>query len=75
MANPNQKPATAEQWDEAQIEQALKRLKGLHIQASYYSAIHGNDALVLTPVSQMRNLRSTIPRMMEPMAIPSSSRT
>lgn len=53
MVPPNQKPPAGEQWDEAQLEQALRRLKDLHI--------------------QMRNLRSTIPRMMEPMAITSSS--
>jgi hypothetical protein len=35
MAPPNQKPPAGEHWDEAQIEQALKRLKDLHIQASY----------------------------------------
>lgn len=34
MANAKQEPAAGEQWDEAQIEQALKRLKDLHIQAS-----------------------------------------
>ncbi|KAI3397542.1 hypothetical protein diail_10635 [Diaporthe ilicicola] len=34
MSNPNQKASAAEQWDEAQIEEALKRLGDLHHQAT-----------------------------------------
>lgn len=52
MANPNQKAAAGQQWDEAEIEQALKRLGELH--------------------HQMRNLRSTIPRALEPLSMHSS---
>lgn len=50
MANPNQNPAAGEQADEVQIEQALKRLKELHIQASL-SVINSNETFVLTALS------------------------
>lgn len=52
MVVPDQKAASGKEWDEAEIEQALKRLGELH--------------------HQMRNLRSTIPRAMEPLSIHSS---
>lgn len=52
MAAPDQKAAAGQQWDEAEIEKALKRLGELH--------------------HQMRNLRSTIPRAIEPLSVHSS---
>ncbi|KAL1856984.1 hypothetical protein Daus18300_010544 [Diaporthe australafricana] len=61
MSNPNQKVAAGEQWGEAEIEQALKRLGDLHHQASSRRE------------RPMRSLRSTIPRAIEPLSIPSLS--
>lgn len=52
MAAQDQKAAAGQQWDEAEIEKALKRLGELH--------------------HQMRNLRSTVPRTMEPLSALSS---
>lgn len=66
MANPKQTygtaPATGEQWDEARLEAALKNLKDLHIKASH-STINCLTGSTLTLLLQMRQLRSTIPRM------------
>lgn len=52
MSAPDQKASAGQQWGEAEIEQALKRLGELH--------------------HQMLNLRSTIPKAMEPLSIQSS---
>lgn len=55
---------SGEQWDEAKLEEALKSLKDLHIKASYFPLSIVSET-VLTGPSQMRELRSTIPRLHE----------
>lgn len=52
MAASDQKASAGQQWGEAEIEKALKRLGELH--------------------HEMRNLRSTIPKAMEPLSVRSS---
>lgn len=68
MSNPKQTLApgatAAEHWDEANLEAALKNLKDLHIKASQFPPLIDSQA-VLNGLLQMRELRSTIPRMHE----------
>lgn len=60
--------AAAEQWDEAQIDQAMKRLKLLHIKVR---AIPHEQAILMIKV---RLLRDTIPKMINPLVQKQPSR-
>ncbi|ROW17727.1 hypothetical protein VPNG_00663 [Cytospora leucostoma] len=58
MANPKQNPATGEQLDEVQIEQALKRLKELHIQATeaMFSTVRESTKAAYNEVREYKHL-------------------
>ena len=60
----------AEIWDEEGLEKAMKTLKEMHIQASFPRNVLRSS---LTHV-QLRNLRSTIPRLMAPLSTKQPSR-
>lgn len=62
-------------WDETRLEEAMNRLKLLHIKARTRAASqHGETFLADLLCLQVRNLRDAIPKMLEPLAKPHSTR-
>lgn len=58
-------------WDEERLENAMETLKEMHIQVGYGRA----DKLLPLTNSQLRNLRTTIPRLIAPLTVKQLSRT
>ena len=60
---------SGESWDEARIQQALQRLKLLHVKVRFGSCPPGGLRLGRRAAhsSQERMLRDTVPKMIEPL--------
>lgn len=65
----------SEEWTEERIEAALKLLKSLHIQVGPEPRCPYVVEVANVLSTQLRNLRTTIPRMIEPMTTQLSSRS
>ncbi|PQE16763.1 ribosomal l34e protein [Rutstroemia sp. NJR-2017a BBW] len=53
-------------WDEERLDQAMKTLKEMHIQASHIESTYPRQKLTRFPL-KLRNLRTTIPRLIAPL--------
>jgi hypothetical protein len=60
-------------WDEERLDQAMKTLKEMHIQASHIESTHPRQKLTRFFL-KLRNLRTTIPRLIAPLTTKQPSR-
>ena len=59
-------------WDEERLEKAMARLKEMHIQVCLCSDRRCSNTDVV--LNQLRNLRTTVPRLLEPLTKKQPSR-